>query len=98
MRQPKPPKERKVKIKPSGCYCDDLHFSKCGICEDLEDENEKQQICSNWNWNYTPTECANEAKELGWSKRTLEEAMKKFGFSNELISSVAYEAENIFDI
>lgn len=73
------------------CYCDDLIFQKCVHCEQQEEREMEMKVCSRWNWNCTPSECAEEAQELGWSSGRLESAMKTFGYGKEYISQVLFE-------
>ena len=69
----------------------------CGSCETERQEKEAKEqakkVCNHWNWNCTPRECAEEAKELGWSTRTTQQNMERFGFNAEAVSQVVYEME-----
>lgn len=76
------------------CYCEDVPYGrKCVHCQEEEDREEEMRVCSGWNWNCTPGECATEAHELGWSEHRIESAMKAFGFNRSYISQVLFEFE-----
>ena len=77
----------------SKCYCDDMMYRKCIHCQDADDREEERVVCESWNWNYTPRECAVDAKDRGWSSSRLQSAMKAFGFKSDQIAQVAYELE-----
>ena len=73
-----------------GCYCYDS-IKKCGICRDAKEKEENRKVCEGWNWNCTPRECAQEARDLGWSTWGLKDAMLDFGFSSTHIGDVLFE-------
>ena len=75
------------------CCCDERIYRKCVHCQELEDRKEEMRVCSGWNWNCTPRECAEEARELAWSRRRIESAMKAFGFKDSYVLQVVYEFE-----
>ena len=66
---------------------------KCVHCQDAADREEERSVCGFWAWNYTPSECAVDAKDRGWSLRRLESAMKAFGYKSNQIAQVVYEFE-----
>jgi hypothetical protein len=65
------------------------------ICQETEDRQKEDEVCSSWNWNGTARECAMEAKDLGWTTHTIESAMTRFGYKQSDIKSVVYEFENL---
>ena len=73
------------------CYCEDMVYRKCVHCQEVADREAENRICSAWNWNCTPSECADEARELGWTSRQVESAMKRFGFAESHIQAVLFE-------
>lgn len=76
------------------CYCQDMfHWQRCVPCQDRALAEEVQRECAFWSWNNTPRECAERAKELGWSKQTLESGMRKHGYNRDNIEQVLFEFE-----
>jgi hypothetical protein len=75
------------------CYCDYLYGSRCVICDDLRIRQEDHEVCSQWNWNLSPRECADDARERGWTVRRVITAMTTFGFTEGQIHAVRYEME-----
>lgn len=84
-----------VKTKCSQCYCNDSSIRKCVYCQDAEDRQQEDRVCSTWNWNCSPRECAEQAIDLGWGRHTIVSAMKRFGFKQSNIDNVIYEFEEL---
>jgi len=68
------------------CFCKYLYT--CAHCEAQTERQAERRVCRNWNWNYSPAECAAEAIELGWDIARVVAAMKDFGFSAANINQV----------
>ncbi len=80
------------------CFCESLFHGnphKCVHCQEQEQREAENRVCKNWNWNYSPVECAEEALELGWSVARLVAAMKTFGFSVDNINQVVDAFERL---
>lgn len=77
-----------------GCYCSETNHGECSICRDERELRERIAEVKSWNWNLSPHECAARARELGWSRGTLEQTMQAAGFKPGAIAEVVYELEN----
>lgn len=76
------------------CHCD-YYEHKCTRCQEEQDRAYEHKVCESWNWNCSPRECAEDAKEKGWSKSQIIHAMATFGFKKPEINQVVYEFESL---
>lgn len=75
------------------CHCEYEH--KCIHCQEEQDREYENKVCQSWNWNCNARECAEDAKEKGWSKNQIIHAMATFGFSKSQINQVIDEFESL---
>jgi hypothetical protein len=73
------------------CRCCTQCDYHCDYCA----HKKAQAVVSRWNWNCSPRECADEAKNLEWTVRDIRQQMSDFGFNERDIAKVTDEFENI---